>query len=128
MTRIFKIGIAVSMVAMMFAGCYNDNSEDLYPQQPISTCDTANISFSGKIQPILNQHCALSGCHQTGSSLGGYILDTYDGAKATANSNRLMGAIKWLPGHSQMPKNAAKLSDCDILKIETWVNRGMPNN
>jgi hypothetical protein len=127
MRKILLGGSIIAIVGAALSGCYNDNSEDLYPKAPISTCDTANFTYSSKVQPIFNQSCALSNCHKTGSNTGGYILDTYEGASAV-NSDRLLGAIKWLPGHSQMPKGGAKLSDCEILKIETWITKGKPNN
>src|SRR5688500_5214875 len=128
MKKILLTGSIIGLGWTVVSGCYNDNSEDLYPKPPISTCDTVNFTYSSKVQPIFSQSCALSNCHKTGSNTGGYILDTYEGAKAAANSNRLIGAIKWLPGHSQMPKGGSKLSDCDILKIELWINKGMPDN
>jgi hypothetical protein len=128
MKKILLIGSIVVLGGLVITGCYNDNSEELYPKVPASNCDTANLSFSAKVAPIFNNSCALSGCHKTGSSLGGHILDTYEGVKAAANSGRLIGAINWLPNHSPMPKGGSKLSFCDILKIETWIKQGTPNN
>ena len=129
MKKLLLIGSLAGFCALAMTGCYNDNSEELYPKVPVTNCDTANLSFSATVAPIFNTNCAAAaGCHKTGSNTGGYILDGYEGAKQAANSGRLIGAINWLPGHSQMPKGGSKLSDCDILKIETWVNRGTPNN
>ncbi len=118
--------VALLFSSLFWLGCYNDNSEDLFPQP--TQCDTSNVTFTATIQPILNQHCALANCHATGSALGGYMLDNYDGVKNTVMSGRIIGAINWEAGYSQMPKNAVKLSDCDILKIETWINNGALNN
>ena len=128
MKKYFLIAVA----AIAFAGCYTDNKEELYPDNPAggggNTCDTSGMSFATDIQPILNTNCALSGCHKMGSATGGYILDTYAGVNATVSSGRLLGSVNHAAGFSPMPKNSSKLASCDINKITAWVNAGAANN
>ncbi len=88
-------------------------------------CDTANITYTNTIKPIFDTYCV--GCHNMGNMSGGYTLDTYMGCVNCANSGRLMGSIQWLTGYSAMPKGGAKLSDCNIAKIQKWINSGKPN-
>lgn len=126
MKKLLSAGIILAMTGLGMAGCYNDNSEELYPQPTGSNCDTSNVTYTAAIQPIFNQNCALSNCHATGSNLGGHILDTYVGATAAAGSGRLLGAISHASGYSAMPKNMPKLSECNISKIQAWINKGMP--
>jgi hypothetical protein len=114
------IGLVIAL-----SGCYNDSYEDLYGGMG-GNCDTSNVTFSAVVLPILNQNCALSNCHKTGSALGGYMLDNYAGAKAA--EGRIIGAITHSSGFSPMPKNLPMLSDCDITKISIWVAQGAPNN
>jgi hypothetical protein len=116
--------IAIGVVIAV-SGCYQDSYEDLYGGSG-GNCDTSNVTFSAVVQPILNQNCALSNCHKTGSALGGYILDTYAGAKGA--EGRIVGAITHASGFSPMPKNLPRLNDCDIKKISIWVSQGAPNN
>lgn len=89
------------------------------------SCDTTKFTFSAAINPLMNTYCI--GCH-TGASAGGAIdLSTYNGNKAIALNNKLVGSITQLPGYSPMPKGT-KLSDCQIKQIKKWVAAGAPNN
>lgn len=94
--------------------------------QNSTTCDTAqSITYTNTIKAIFDTYCV--GCHNMSNPGGGYALDTYMGCVNCANSGRLMGAIKWLTGYSAMPKGGNKFSDCNIAKIQKWINSGKPN-
>lgn len=129
MKKVLLTGSMITgIIALSLTGCYNDNREDLYPQPPISSCDTSVTAFAATIQPIITQNCALSGCHSGSAPAAGYDFTTYGGVKASVDAGRLLGALKHESGYSSMPKNGTKLPDCEILKIETWKNRGAKNN
>lgn len=106
-------------------GCYKDKRELLYPE---NNCDTTRVTYVGTIQPILSKNCASVGCHEGAASAAGIDLSNYSGTKIIADNGRLIGVINHNPGFSPMPKNAAKLSNCDINKISAWVNKGSMNN
>lgn len=92
----------------------------------MSSCDTTAFTYSGVIKNTIQNKCV--GCHSP-SSLGGSVdLSTYTGTKAAAMSGKLYGSITQQTGYSAMPKNSAKLSDCEIKQIQNWVNAGAPNN
>ncbi len=91
-----------------------------------SSCDTTAFSFSGRIQPLISTWCV--GCHNSTSPGGGYDLSTYSGIKTSIINGRLLGTFKQDAGFSPMPKNSAKLSDCDINAVAKWINSGYPNN
>lgn len=89
-------------------------------------CDTALFTYSGAIRNIIQNKCA--GCHNP-SSVGGNIdLSTYSGVNAVALNGKLYASITQQPGFSPMPKNAAKLSDCEIRQVQKWINAGALNN
>jgi len=89
----------------------------------ISNCDTlTNNTYNGKIKAILDVNC--NGCHFTGNFTG-HTLDTYNGAKTSVNTGKLIISIKHL-GSKNMPQSATKLSDCTIAKIDKWIKLGMP--
>jgi len=90
-----------------------------------TTCDTTNVTYTNSIKTIFDTYC--TGCHSTSNPSGGYAFDTYSGAVNSANSGKLLGAIKWQNSFQQMPPNGPKLSDCQIAKIEKWINSGKPN-
>ncbi len=111
------------LIIAFSAGCYYDNEEDLYPQEQ---CDTTNVTYSGKIVPILQGNCYI--CHATAIANGGVILDTYAGVQTVVMNGKLWGAINHQAGFFSMPKDAPKLPDCDINLIKIWIDKGAPNN
>jgi hypothetical protein len=127
-----KLLILLTAVVVALAGCYNDKYTELYPEPTKggggsgTTCDTSNVTFSQTIKPILDSKCATAGCHDAATLAGGYNFTVYGGARAARS--RMVGAITWAPGHSQMPKGMNKLGDCDIAKITKWVNDGAQDN
>lgn len=91
-----------------------------------AACDTAVFTFSGVIKPMMDSKC--KGCHNP-ANLGGNIdLSTYNDIKTVALNGKLYGSITHQPGYSPMPKNSAKLSDCEIIQVRKWIDAGTPNN
>lgn len=122
-----KLLLAICTLALtsLTTSCYYDKKENLYPPTPGSvSCDTVNVTYSGTVRTILTASC--TGCHSASNPSGGYNLS--DHAGVTASASRLPGSIQHASGYSAMPKNAAKLSDCQIAQIERWLNAGAPNN
>jgi hypothetical protein len=115
-------------VVMGLAGCYNDNTEDLYPKTPLTNCDTSNITYTAKIKPLFVQSCATAGCHSGPAPVKGWDFNQHQAVKDAHNSGRLLGAIKHLPNFNPMPLGGTRFSDCDIRKIELWLQAGAPNN
>jgi len=91
------------------------------------TCDTTNVTYTNSIATILNANCAFSGCH---SSADVYVgpMSNYAEAAAFAGAGRIVGAINHDTGFEPMPRpsGTAKLSDCNIDKIEAWIAAGTP--
>jgi uncharacterized membrane protein len=91
-----------------------------------TTCDSTQFKFSANINPIIATYC--TGCHSGASASGSIDLSTYANVKVQANNGRLAGAVSHAAGYSAMPKDAAKLSDCQITQIKKWVAAGALNN
>lgn len=91
-----------------------------------SVCDTANVTFSLSVKPIISGKC--QGCHSSSNPGGGYDLTVYAGIKARVNDGKLWGAVNHIAGYSPMPKNGNKLSTCELAKIKKWIDAGAPNN
>ena len=96
-----------------------------------SGCDLSNVTFSETVWPIINANC--TSCHSGASPGGGILLTNHatvaaQGAIGSGNPGSLLGAITHAAGNSPMPQGQAKLSDCNISKIRTWINAGMPDN
>ena len=121
--------LIISLLAILI-GCYYDNEEELYPDQP-GDCDTTNVTFSGTIFPIINGNC--TSCHSGSAPQGNILLEDYatisKQAKIPAGqAGSLYGAISHDPGNSPMPKNGTQLSDCKIKQVKVWIDAGTPDN
>lgn len=91
-----------------------------------TTCDTTNITYSGRVQQILQTKCI--GCHSAGAPSGGVTLSTYAGLLVVVNDGSLLGALKHQTGFVAMPQGQGMIPACEIAQIEAWVNAGAPNN
>ncbi len=87
------------------------------------------ITYAQTVKPVFDQRCG--GCHMNGGHAGGLKLDTFelmmkggeDGpvvALGDPGSSMLVKAIHYDDPSMQMPPKE-KLSDHDILVIETWI-------
>ncbi|HVX48966.1 MAG TPA: hypothetical protein VHB48_02375 [Chitinophagaceae bacterium] len=126
MNRIFKLVASGSVVIILYWGCYYDKADLVYPSST-STCDTTNITYNKTITGILSANCY--SCHSGSASLGGGIkLDTYTGILPYISNGHLVNDIKQTTGSDPMPKGGAKLDNCSINQIITWINKGASNN
>ena len=114
----------VLVLAFIMQSCYYDNVEELYPNPPV--CDTTNVSYANDVWPVINSNCTF--CHSGGAPAGNVSLENYNDIVVAADNGSLLGTIKHENGWSPMPKGGGKLGDCDITKIEIWVNEGTPDN
>ena len=106
--------------------CTWENEEVLYPGNG-SECDTTDMSYFNDIVPILTTHCFMCHSAENAPAFGSNInLEDYSEVKDLAEI--ITGAINHDPPYSPMPKNAAKIDSCLILKFEAWVNQGALEN
>lgn len=105
--------------------CAKSNETDLRMQTG-GVCNTANVSYSANISPILQDNCNF--CHNTSSPLVGVNTDNYSSIKILADKGSLLGTITHATGFVPMPLGRSKLSNCDINKIRAWIAAGAPNN
>ena len=108
---------------MAFSSCYYDKSEILYPQ---TACDTATVTYSTTIAPLLSSNCL--SCHAGSTPSAAIRLDVYSGVKQQVDNGRLWGAVSHSVGYAPMPQNANQLSSCNLAKIRLWIAAGAPNN
>lgn len=95
-------------------------------------CDTANVTFTTSILPIMEAYC--TGCHDATSPSGGISLTAYlgsgsnDGIVDVASDGRLLGSLQQEVGFISMPPGGTVLPDCLIEKIRIWVDAGYPED
>lgn len=105
-------------------GCYYDVEDILYP--PSAPCDTSVTTYNAIVLPIIENNCFV--CHDAASALGDVALEPHSALEVYALNGSLFCSIDHGSGCSEMPKNANKLSDCDIRKIKRWVDNGALEN
>ena len=120
--------ILMPMLLFVLFGCYYDSEEGLYGK-PGTGCDTTVTKFSTEVKPILQSSCL--SCHSNSvaaGSGGGIKLQDYADVKTYADNGKLIGTISHASGFAAMPKGGGKLTDCNILIIQTWITRGKLND
>lgn len=126
-TDFFLLFLIAVLLLIIVPGCYNKKADLILPNNDCDT--TAAISYRTDITNILVQNCYV--CHSADkyASIGGNNqLDTFLSLQKMVMNGKLLKAINHAPGAVPMPYGGGKLSDCDILKITAWVDRGSPNN
>jgi hypothetical protein len=107
----------------LLSSCYYDVEEELYGT---TECNLSDITYSTTVLPIIEDNCYR--CHDAANNFGGITLEGYERLKTMVDNGNLLGVIRHEAGFSSMPKNEPALLDCEIEKIEAWVNAGAPNN
>ena len=120
-TIIAVLGIIVTL-SLINSSCTNNKASVTAP-----SCDTTTVRLSVELESILSANCY--SCHG-GNADGaeGIKLQDYATIKSLALNGDLINAVAHTGSVTPMPKDAAKLSDCDINKFKAWVNRGAQNN
>jgi cytochrome c553 len=137
MKRYFVIFSAIALVSFTVIACSKDNEQDVANNGSNNgnngsnggnnnSCDTANVKFSTGVLPILQANCY--SCHGNGQVNGGVALDNFNTVRTRALNGSLIGVITHAQGYPAMPQGGAKLSDCNINKIRSWINNGAQNN
>lgn len=121
----FRTRLFISAFLLIMSACYYDKEEVLYPGS--SNCTVpANPGFTADVMPILNSRC--NNCHAGNSPSAGISLATYNEVMKSVSNGSLIGSITWASGFSPMPKNSGKMPNCEIQKIQTWIDQGALNN
>ena len=127
MKTILSIIFPTTLVLItVFSSCSKTNEEDLVlaaEQDTIVSCAPEGI-YSTEVKPILDQYCIT--CHAPGGVVDYIPLASY--TDAVSNSGTMMATLNHEAGVLAMPKNADKLSDCEILTVWTWIDAGTPDN
>ncbi len=117
-----RITSIVFISVTFFSSCYYDKEDLLYGP---SQCDTSAVKYSVQVTSILNASCL--SCHSgTAAAGGGVKLDNYSAVKAAADNGSLLSSVT--RSLNPMPKGAARLNECRISELRTWIRNGAPNN
>ena len=115
------LGAATALLGVV-AGCSYSHGD------PAPACDisTETITYAGVISPIFEANCRR--CHATAGAAskgGGNDFGSYAAISSYPQAG-LMGSIKHTVSYDPMPKDAPRISDCDIARLEAWYAKGKP--
>lgn len=113
----------LAFLVFVFSSCAYNSEEELYG---IEDCDTIVVTWENPIQEILAENCVP--CHNAELHYNDVRHDTYEFELVVVNDGRLNGVVNHLPGYPQMPYQLPQLPDCELLLINTWLERGAPEN
>lgn len=109
------------ILSYSFQACTSENEEDIVPDDEEERC-VESVSLLNDIIPIINQNCALSGCHVSGTNR----------VNLTVNENIIQYAnqIKNFTQSSYMPPESSEkqLSESQKESIFCWVDQGALDN
>lgn len=104
----------IAMLLTVFAACYNDKEELLYPNDFNAGDTTVAITYAGYVKPLVASRCVA--CHAG--------FDNYAGLKVIVDNGKFADRVlvkKDMP--SGGPLNATQLANLD-----KWLKAGAPNN
>lgn len=113
--KLKNVVLMATAAALSVAACTKEST----------VCDTEKVTYNNQIKTIF-AGCTDAGCHNSSSVNGS--LANYQDAVNFPKKSKLIGALKWEEGFVQMPSGKGKLSDCDISKVEKWIDSGYPEN
>jgi uncharacterized membrane protein len=121
-----------ALIFAVFAACGGGSTK------PITVVKTSEgkISFSGTVQPILQEHCKR--CHDADKK-GGLYLMTYDGVIKGGNrgpavvagnpdQSQIVGSIEKTKEPHMPPRIFSPLTEDRIQAIRQWISEGANNN
>lgn len=115
----------------MLISCYNDNLSEMTPASGVAggSCDTTGVmTYSLHVSVVLKTNCGTSNSCHSSRNTSGYDLSTYQGVKAVVVSGKLISSITWTGSATRMPESGPKMNECNIIKIQKWIDEGALNN
>lgn len=89
-------------------------------------CSAIAPTYANSIQSIMDNSCALGGCHSSSSRANGIDLSTYTKVAEEADKKRFRGSIEHVSGHNAMPKNRDQLNESERQQVYCWIENGKP--
>ena len=124
MKRILLYGGLLLFMGIGIVSCY----KDVIIPQVAQEAPPQFVSYSGDLQPLWNENCALSGCHVKGGQVP-YLTEDI-------SYNQLLGGYVntvvpedsklWIALNGVMMSHLPSASDRQ--KVFDWIRNGAPNN
>lgn len=95
-----------------------------YEPNPVAQPTACNPTYTSEIKAIVNEKCAISGCHDNNSTIASYT--SYAPLKERADNGRLYSYLfdlKIMP-----PASSIQLTDNEKELIKCWLDNDTPEN
>ena len=123
-----KLPVVVSLFSLAallaWAGCNGSSDPNWLEQANCTGIDASTNTYNLTVKVILDNTCALSGCHDAATQSRGINLSNYAGARAAFETGPALCAINHGDECLHMPKNGAKLPDVTINRLACWAKNG----
>jgi hypothetical protein len=125
MKRVLIYGGLLLFMGIGMVSCY----QDVLIPQVATEAPPQFVSYSGDLQPLWNENCALSGCHVKGGQVPYLSEDiSYDQLVGGGFVNTVVPADSklWTALNGIMMPHLPSASDRQ--KVFDWIRNGAPNN
>jgi len=120
-SSLFIAGIA----ALSWIGCGKDSQNpDYINDADCSAVVTNTNTYTLAIKTIMDNSCALGGCHDSVTKEHDLDLSTYSGVKFGFQSHDLLCAVNHGSGCEPMPEGGSKLSQAVLDRLACWAKNG----
>jgi len=113
----------VAVLVLVVSGCYYDVEETLYGTE---RCNIQWVGFASDIAPLVSLKCA--GCHSGTAPSGGLTLQSHAQIASIGISGALVDRTHRPAGDGLAMPPSGRLTECELSKIQNWVNQGSPDN
>lgn len=124
---VVSIFIVLLITGLSWAGCKKeDQGKDYLAEADCSQVDPIANTYAFSIKAILDNSCALSGCHDAATQQNGINFSTYASAKTAFETKNVFCAINHDDGCEPMPQGGTKLPQAVINMMTCWAKNGYP--
>ncbi len=116
-----KLMVLLILITVIAIACSKGGDAVTTPPPTTLDCSTIDSRYGAVVSVIIQNSCAISGCHNAGSFNGPGPLTNYTQVKASAS------AINGSVSAGTMPKGSS-LSVAQKNAIACWVSSGALNN
>jgi len=113
-------GLTFLSLAFALSGCLTDKGE-LIPPPPSALCDSLNVTYINTMKTIIDQDCAISGCHVGGFSSGNFSSYTSMQSSGALSASKIGEQVSSgsMPLGNPFPDSVRVLFQC-------WTESGFP--
>ena len=111
--------IVLGSFVVLLGACTSDK----LPEPQVGDCDPT-LAYNGLIKPIIDNSCALSGCHVAGGD-GPGNYSTYAGMQGALGNGSIESRVVV---QRDMPLFPGELTEEEFDAIKCWLQAGFPEN